>query len=143
MLWAAIDAQILPIGKSHVKVVDGCKTRELCQVSDSPTLKLAAIEARLAALEEAVTGLTRVLQSSIAARDQIREEPSEWMTTEQIAGYLGYAGVARVRSVYRFLHFYGVPTSRRGARTLLVRRSDVEQALDRRAKLRKRGVAHR
>jgi Helix-turn-helix domain len=54
---------------------------------------------------------------------------SPWLTTNEAAEYLRYQGKHRVRSVYRFLERNGVPIFRRGTRSLLVARADLDRAL--------------
>lgn len=71
-----------------------------------------------------------------ARRADVAERPSQvvspWLTTEQVADYLQYTGVARLRSVYRFLKTNGIPVRRRGAgaRTILVARRDLDRAIE-------------
>lgn len=54
---------------------------------------------------------------------------SPWMTTEEACEHLRYAGKHRLRSLYAFLKANGVPTARRGKRTLLIARLDLDRAI--------------
>jgi hypothetical protein len=55
---------------------------------------------------------------------------SVWMTTEETAIYLRYRGHGRLRSVYRFIKDKGIAVRRRGRRSILIARADVDKALE-------------
>lgn len=82
--------------------------------------------------------LQRVQAIAQAAADlhesavRLREQPeriSPWMTTTEAADYLRYGGKSRLLSVYRFLKRHGIPVRRRGTRSILIARADLDRAL--------------
>jgi hypothetical protein len=63
-------------------------------------------------------------------RDQVPEDPrSPWLTTDEACVYLRYHGKHRLRSLYRFLSWAGIPKGRRGPRRILIARRDLDRAL--------------
>lgn len=57
------------------------------------------------------------------------QRQSPWMTTTEAATYLRYSGKYALRSLYRFLERNGIPVRRRGARSILIARADLDRAL--------------
>jgi len=50
--------------------------------------------------------------------------------TDEAAAYLQYRGKHRLRSLYRFLAKQGIPTMRRSQRAVLIRKVDLDRAIN-------------
>jgi excisionase family DNA binding protein len=61
---------------------------------------------------------------------------SPWLTTEEACEHLRLTGKCRLRSLYRFLKFHGIPKGRVG-HCLRIARADLDRAVRGRDQIRK------
>jgi len=90
---------------------------------------LSGARKRIARSADILARRTQRQTDGLDAAHSAHEPVSPFLTSDEACDYLRYKGRNRLRSLYKFIERTGIKTQRRGLRSLLLKRTDIDAAI--------------